>query len=437
MTGAERLIRVDRATPALRQVRSPAGMRRIAWIIGVSFGLLAVALAVLPWQQSARAAGRVVAFSPSERPQSIEAPVEGRIVKWYVREGSRVEAGDALLELADNDASILERLQEERRAVEARLEAAKARANAIESRKGSLEVSRGDALAAAESRHRMAIERIKGAEQSLQASSAAHRTAKLNYERQATLLDQGLASRRAYEQAELEEARTSAELERARTALTAAQQEAEAIARDRSKVGNDARAGIEDARAAQASATAEIAAAYAELARIDVRLARQNAQFVNAPRKGTIRRVIAPEGGEMLKVGDPVALLVPDTAERAVELWIDGNEAPLVREGRSVRLQFEGWPALQLSGWPNVAAGTFGGRVAVVDDADDGKGKFRVLVVPEAEEPWPEAFLRQGTRAHGWILLEVVPLGWEAWRIFNGFPPDLPPDVPIEGKAKK
>ena len=59
-----------------------------------------------------------------------------------------------------------------------------------------------------------------------------------------------------------------------------------------------------------------------------------------------------------------------------------------------------------------------------MDAADNGKGKFRILVRPDPEEPWPdEKLLRQGGRANGWILLNQVSLGYEIWRQLNGFPP--------------
>lgn len=138
-------------------------------------------------------------------------------------------------------------------------------------------------------------------------------------------------------------------------------------------------------------------------------------------------RVVTKQGGELVKPGDVLAVLVPDTQERAVELWVNGNDIPLVTPGRSVRLQFEGWPAIQFAGWPSVAVGTFGGTVAFVDAADDGNGRFRIVVVPDREEPWPATrFLRQGTRANGWVLLDRVRLGYELWRQFNGFPPQRP-----------
>lgn len=76
-----------------------------------------------------------------------------------------------------------------------------------------------------------------------------------------------------------------------------------------------------------------------------------------------------------------------------------------------------------------MAVGTFGGEVLLVDAADDGKGKFRALVVPDKEdEPWPPVrYLRQGVRANGWVLLNQVALGFELWRQFNGFPPVVTP----------
>ena len=195
---------------------------------------------------------------------------------------------------------------------------------------------------------------------------------------------------------------------------------------DRTRTDADTRAKIEDGRSAVQKAKADKAKAEGELAKIDVRLARQQTMRVVAPRPGTVFRLVAKQGGEMAKQGDQLAVLVPDTDARAVELWVDGNDAPLITEGRHVRLQFEGWPAVQFVGWPSVAVGTFGGTVAFVDATDNGSGQFRVVVVPDGTEDWPEArYLRQGVRANGWVLLNQVSIGYELWRQFNGFPPAL------------
>ncbi len=50
-------------------------------------------------------------------------------------------------------------------------------------------------------------------------------------------------------------------------------------------------------------------------------------------------------------------------------------------------------------------------------------GLFRTVIVPDGA--WPEpVFLRQGVRVHGWVQLGKVPLWYELWRQFNGFPPE-------------
>ena len=69
---------------------------------------------------------------------------------------------------------------------------------------------------------------------------------------------------------------------------------------------------------------------------------------------------------------------------------------------------------------------------------DDGKGKFRVLVLPdETTQEWPnERFLRQGVRANGWVLLDRVPLWYEIWRNMNGFPPVVSTEEPKDDKSK-
>jgi biotin carboxyl carrier protein len=273
----------------------------------------------------------------------------------------------------------------------------------------------------------MAQDRVRGADQVVVAAKAAYTTAELHLDRQRALFEEGLSSKRQVELAELDEARARTDVDRALAARSAARSEENALASDLSKIRNDASASIHDATASRATAEAEIAAAGAEIARMEVRLARQRTQAVKAPRPGTVLRIVAKQGGEMVKTGEVLTVLVPDSDNAAVELWVDGNDVNLVTAGREVRLQFEGWPAIQFSGWPSVAVGTYGGVVAFVDATDDGNGKFRVVVVPRDAEPWPsKQYLRQGMRTNGWILLDNVKLGYELWRTFNGFPPSWP-----------
>lgn len=407
----------------------PARLDRVVtWTLSVGLALAVLMLWLTPWQQTAAGAGKVVAYAPVERRQNIEAPIEGRIARWHVQEGDSVREGDPIVDLVDNDPNLMARLQTERESVLARIEAARARASSIAERIGALTASRENALSGAESRVRMAGQRSNAAEQAVALARAGVTTAQLNLTRQRGLSQQGLTSRRNLELAELEATRAQTELERAQVALEAARAEQAAVSADRAKLNSDASAALSDARATRAAAESEIASATAELARIEVRLTRQATQAIVAPKDGALLRVVANgQAGELVKAGDLLAVLIPTVSERAVELWISGNDMPLVQEGADVRVQFEGWPALQFSGWPQVAVGTFAGRVRVLDASDDGSGRFRILVMPEQQSDWPDArYLRQGVRANAWVQLGRVRLGYELWRQFNGFPPALP-----------
>ncbi|RYE82154.1 MAG: HlyD family efflux transporter periplasmic adaptor subunit, partial [Myxococcales bacterium] len=303
-----------------------------------------------------------------------------------------------------------------------------------------LDSVRQASVAAAEARVRVSAQRIKAAEQALEATRAAVATSRLNLDRQRSLGKDGLSSSRQVELAELEYARLVTEVERASASLLVARSELSAATSERVRVDSEREAAIADATASNVSAQADIARTIEELYRIDVRLARQQAQSITANRDGTVQRVFAVDGNQMVKAGERLLELVPDTLDRAVEVWVSGRDAPLIAPGRHVRIQFEGWPALQFSGWPSVAVGTFGGNVAFVDPSDNGKGKFRVVIVPDPGQQWPDArYLRQGVRAHAWVLLDTVRLGYELWRLFNGFPPTV--DQPLDaggttGKGK-
>ncbi|MGZ8184785.1 MAG: HlyD family efflux transporter periplasmic adaptor subunit, partial [Methylobacter sp.] len=205
------------------------------------------------------------------------------------------------------------------------------------------------------------------------------------------------------------------------------------------RIRADAQARIDSASASANKTQSELEDSRSSLLKSEVDVSRQQSQVVTAPRDGSVLRLLANPQGDIVRQGDALLVLVPDVDVRAVELWVDGNDASLITPGRHARLQFEGWPALQFVGWPEVAVGTFGGTVAFVDATDDGKGKFRLLVVPdEADQPWPsERFLRQGVRVKGWVLLNQVTMAYELWRQLNAFPPMLTQETPAADLARK
>ena len=106
-----------------------------------------------------------------------------------------------------------------------------------------------------------------------------------------------------------------------------------------------------------------------------------------------------------------------------MELYVKPIDLPLVQKGGKVMLFFDGWPTVVFSGWPNMSYGTFPGEVVALDYDISSNGMYRVLVAETEEELWPEQ-LKAGSGARGMMLLNNVPLWYEAWRQLSGFPPD-------------
>ena len=445
----------DAALPSLRLARSS----RLARLLGKTlFSLMVVVtifVAMAPWRQSVKGTGDVIAYAPLERQQTIETPIKGRIVRLGegIFENAHVQKGDLIAEIADIDTEYLVRLEgqlaasrlqvsateELLEASRRNLEAARTIVTAFKSQVAAYEQVKEQVVAAADSDVSAARNKVEAEKQQLAEQEAALAQVQADYDRQKTLFAEQIASQLKYQEAERKLKESQAKVEKANAYVRSAENTLAAKQSERNAKEQKAQVDIDYATAALRKAIADVAKAESEVAKAqtdlnkaqkeqletETKVARQQSQSLVAPFDGFLTSITANQGTRVLKEGDPICIIVPDTADRAVQVWLDGNDAPLVTPGRHVRLQFEGWPAVQFAGWPSVAVGTFGGQVVSIDATDDGKGKFRILVRPDpTDRGWPnERFLRQGVRANGWVILDEVPLWYEIWRNMNGFPP--------------
>ncbi|HIA55124.1 MAG TPA: HlyD family efflux transporter periplasmic adaptor subunit [Candidatus Melainabacteria bacterium] len=430
---------------SLEAVSSRDGYGIVAILLFVILISMTLMLVYVPWQQSVSGAGKIIIFSPMERPQNIEAQIPARLRHWYVRDGQVVKRGELIAELSDLDPKFLDpeqtkRLKSQMQALTARRSAAEARHGALAKQLESLKRSQNAALPSAKERAQQAKDRIWAAEQGVEAARQNTLTTKLNLDRMKDLHEKGLRSKRDLELAELDQTRALTDLERSQAALQVAKRDATVAVLDQDKVAADTDAAMSNIAAAMAAAQETIESTSSEIFKLDIDLqnvsARLDQRKVYAPSSGKIVRLLKVGAGETVDAGMVLAVIAPETQDLAAELIISDNDAPLVAVGRPVRLQFAGWPALQFSGWPSIAVGTFGGRITVIDAIDDGRNNYRVIVKPDKEaiakgkdEPWPDArYLRPGAEVSGWIMLDTVSLGFELWRQFNAFPPTVKPE---------
>jgi multidrug resistance efflux pump len=445
----------EAALPALRLARSSRLARRAAICLFVGLFGASLLVTLAPWQQSVTGSGTVVAFAPLERQQTIEAPIKGRIVRWGddVFENARLAKGQLIAEIQDLDESYTDRLQQQLGNSQQTVLAAQQQGDAslavqqaanlvIGSYEAQVRAYRSvktETIAAQDAYIEMAEKKVLAESEQLAEYQAALPQLEAEFERLEKLFEAGNIALQKVQEVERKLSESKAKVKRGEAYVAAAKAELEGKTRERAAKIQKAQVDIDYAEAALQKAQADVGKAESDVAKarqefnkaekevleMEVKVSRQNRQLVTAPFDGIVVRITANLGSGIVKEGDPLCMIVPDTVDRAAQIWLDGNDAPLVQPGRHVRLQFEGWPAIQFAGWPSVAVGTFGGQVVSIDATDDGKGKFRALVRPDPDDaPWPsDRFLRQGVRTNGWVLLNQVPLWYEVWRQLNGFPP--------------
>ncbi|MEQ1902698.1 MAG: HlyD family efflux transporter periplasmic adaptor subunit [Pirellulaceae bacterium] len=428
------------ALPALKLVQSTVWIRKLGYGLLISMVIAGIAMLALPWQQAVRGKGRVIAFVPQERQQPVTSPVKGVVatVAPDLREGDLVKQGDVILELQPVAANMVEQISFQLNDLKSKLETSKIKQEVYLRNVRDYTDARDYAVKAAQEMVQMAEAKLSSKQEMVVGYRAKELQARQNYDRQKSLFDKGATAEKELEKLKKDLDVAIAELASAEFGVKSAEKEVEAKRNELEQKRSEAETKIDYARAMEQDALGMQASVQKEIRDLEIKQSEFKQFKITAPRNGTIYRLPVFERGQTIKEGEYLFTIVPESSERAVELFVDGNDIALIHVDDHVRLQFEGWPAIQFSGWPSVAVGTFGGKVAKIDPTDDGMGEFRIQVIPEHDNDWPpNQYLRQGVRANGWVMLKQVTLGYEIWRQLNGFPPVISKEPNKDAKPEK
>jgi multidrug resistance efflux pump len=402
---------------ALRSLDTPmAGKILAKWIFGI-FMLFFVIL-FLPWQQNIRGSGKVTALSPSNRPQTIETTIAGRIQVWKIKEGQFVNRLDTIAIISEVkekyfDPQMLFRLQQIITAKEQSLVSKEQKAKALQRQIGALE----DGM-------RTKVDQSKA---KLEAETVRFNNFKSQYERNEKLFEAGNIPLTKFQDIEYKFQSSQADFVNAKIEIERVQ--AEYL----DKI-NKAESDLNNTIAEQYDTQGDIAKMRNELSNMQIRAQQY---FILAPQAGFVVKATQAGIGETIKEGDPVCTIMPQSTDVAVEMHVKAMDVPLISKGRRVRIEFDGFPALQFSGWPSISVGTFGGTVEVIDYVNTKPGEFRILVIPDQKDTaWPKQ-IRVGSGIKGWVMLDDVSVWYELWRQLNGFPPSLYAEPEIEEPNKK
>ncbi|MFM7023173.1 MAG: HlyD family secretion protein [Flavobacteriales bacterium] len=408
--------------------------------------LVIFAILFLPWTQNVRGKGIVTSLNPSQRPQSLQSVIDGRIEKWFVSEGQKVKKGDTILfisEIKDEyfDPKLLERTQDQIKSKEFSVSSYMEKVKSLDKQIDALLTTKELKLMQAKNYQRQAELKVQTDSMDFQAAVTNLDIAQKQYQRMESLHAQGLKSLTDLESRKLKLQETQAKKLSAENKLAASRNELINAEVELNSIENQYQDKISKAESEKFEAMSAIYDAEAIVSKMQTTYmnysVRKSNYYITAPQNGIVTKAIKTGIGENVKQGEALVTIMPSDIDIAVELFVEPMDLPLISKGNHVRFVFDGWPSVVFSGWPNASYGTYGGEVVAIDNFANAEGKFRLLVVPDKNDiPWPEQ-LKVGSGAQGIALLNNVFVGYEIWRQLNGFPPEFYKGFQSEKKDQK
>ncbi|RAJ16156.1 HlyD family secretion protein [Olleya aquimaris] len=399
----------------------------------VTFGIIGIIILFLPWTQNITSNGLVTTLTPDQRPQTIQSPIPGRIEKWYVKEGDFVKKGDTILFISEIkneyfDPNLVQRTGEQIKAKTSSVQSYASKVKALDNQISALLNERKLKLQQAENKVLQSKLKVKSDSIDFEAAKTNLGIAEKQFNRTQQLQSEGLKAITDVEEKRLKLQETQAKLISQENKYLAAKNEVINAKVELNRINAEYTDKISKAQSDKFTAQSSGFDAEAQVTKLENDFTnysmRNDMYYIKAPQDGYINKAIKGGIGETFKEGEQLVGIMPAKYDVAIETFVDPIDLPLVHLGEEFRVQFDGWPAIIFSGWPNVSYGTYGAKVVAIERFISPNGKFRILLAPiENDYEWPEA-VRVGSGAKTIGLLEDVPIWFELWRKLNGFPPN-------------
>lgn len=415
------------------------------WLYGILIALVVVAF--LPWTQNIRAKGAVTTLRQEQRPQELNTIIAGKVLKWHVKEGDFVKAGDTLLQLGEVkveyfDPQLLERTKQQITAKQMANQGYASKAQTAAVQIDALIEGRKLKLSQLDNKIKQQYLKLQSDSMDLSAVNNEYSVSKRQIDAAKLMLDSGVISLTDFERRKLTFQNSQAKRIGSESKFLQSKQELNNLFIEKNSTVQEYTDKISKAEGERFSSLSNIASGEADVSKLENSYSnydiRNQLYYIRAPQSGQITKAKKAGLGEMVKEGEMIVEIVPTDVQHAIELFISPMDLPLISKGQKVRFIFDGFPAIVFSGWPNSSYGTFGGIVSAIETSVSTNGKFRILVTEDPKDkPWPKQ-LSIGGGANGIALLKDVSIWYELWRNINGFPPEYyQSEYAKENKDKK
>ena len=387
----------------------------------------------LPWTQNIKTQGNVNTLFQEQRPQKLNSPIPGRIIKWYVKNGDVVKKGDTILQISEIkddylDPLLVERTQEQVQAKKGVRDYYNAKISTTENQIAAITASKDLKLNQIKIKIAQLQNKLKAEQAELTAVNNELKIAQDQLNRQNKMYEEGLVSLTQLQQRNVSYQNALAKKTSAENKLAQTQQEIAAQNIEQNAVIQEYTEKLSKTEGDRFQSMGQVAGSTGDIAKLENQVAtykvRKGLYYILATQDGQITQLTKAGIGEIVKDAETIGIIVPKKIDYIAEIYVKPVDLPLIRENQKVMLTFDGFPAIIFSGWPNSSYGTFSGKIIAIENSISENGLFKAIVAEDkTQKRWPPN-MKIGTGVSGIAILNDVPIWYEIWRNINGFPPD-------------
>lgn len=387
----------------------------------------------LPWTQNIKTQGNVNTLFQEQRPQKLNSPIPGRIIKWYVKNGDVVKKGDTILQISEIkddylDPLLVERTQEQVQAKKGVRDYYNAKISTTENQIAAITAAKDLKLNQIKIKIAQLQNKLKAEQAELTAVNNELKIAQDQLNRQNKMYEEGLVSLTQLQQRNVSYQNALAKKTSAENKLAQTQQEIAAQNIEQNAVIQEYTEKLSKTEGDRFQSMGQVAGSTGDIAKLENQVAtykvRKGLYYILATQDGQITQLTKAGIGEIIKDAETIGIIVPKKIDYIAEIYVKPVDLPLIRENQKVMLTFDGFPAIVFSGWPNSSYGTFSGKIIAIENSISENGLFKAIVAEDkTQKRWPPN-MKIGTGASGIAILNDVPIWYEIWRNINGFPPD-------------
>ena len=283
----------------------------------------------LPWTQNIKTQGNVSTLYQEQRPQKLNSPIPGRIIKWYVKNGDVVKKGDTILQISEIkddylDPLLVERTQEQVQAKKGVRDYYNAKISTTENQIAAITASKDLKLNQIKIKIAQLQNKLKAEQAELTAVNNELKIAQDQLNRQNKMYEEGLVSLTQLQQRNVSYQNALAKKTSAENKLVQTQQEIAAQNIEQNAVIQEYTEKLSKTEGDRFQSMGQVAGSTGDIAKLENQVAtykvRKGLYYILATQDGQITQLTKAGIGEIVKDAETIGIIVPKKIDYIAEI---------------------------------------------------------------------------------------------------------------------